>query len=543
MDNSKTFGLFLILMAVCMYFNVSDAIWSVISNNKKLAILIPNGIVACFVIIVVKVDYKQVVGNLFYKLYSNTVARLDSRMDLNTQIHKELKQSLKKTLVNRESILELPKKKMEQSAIMNLATQFLSKENKFWVDGKVSGAVYHGGEEHVKFLNEVYSAFHVSNPLHADLWPSVCQMEAECIAMVGALFDNDGQVEVAGSVTSGGTESIIMSVKTHRDRARDLFDITKPEMIIPATAHAAFDKACNLMNIKLIKVEVNSETGQVDPNVIESKINGNTIMIVGSACNYPHGIIDPIEELSAIAVRHNIGLHVDCCLGGFMIAFAENMDPFDFRLPGVTALSCDTHKYGYAPKGTSVVLYRSADIRKYQYFTFTDWTGGLYGTPTIPGSRSGAVIAATWASLLKMGLEGYKQSAKAIINAREKACEGINTIPQLTIIGDPKLSVVAFRSDDIHIYEICDRMHAKGWHLNSLQNPAAAHLCITVPVVDHIDDFIADLRQAVDDCLSNTSKVKGSTSRIYGMVGSLPSAPVTDMVRAYIDVMLDPTMI
>ena len=249
-----------------------------------------------------------------------------------------------------------------------------------WQDGLVSGAVYHGGQEHIEFLNRVYALNSQANPLHADVWPSNTKFEAEIVAMTAQMLGAAQAGGVCGTVSSGGTESIMLAMKTYRDWARAEKNITKPELVLPVTAHVAFDKAGQYFNIRLKKIPLDGDY-RADVTAARKAITRNTIALVGSAPGFPHGIIDPIVELSELARERGIGFHTDACLGGFVLPWAERLgyaiSPFDFRLPGVTSMSADTHKYGYAAKGTSVVLYRDENLRRYQYFTAADWPGGL----------------------------------------------------------------------------------------------------------------------------------------------------------------------
>lgn len=286
------------------------------------------------------------------------------------------------------SYSELPSKGLQDDKVLTELTS-LSQLNKVeWQKGKVSGTVYHGGSDMSKLLAKAYEMYSVSNPLHPDVFPATRVMEAHILSMTSRLFNAPGSF---GNITSGGTESILMACKAYRDRAKDLFNIVDPEMIIPETAHAAFDKAASYFKIKVRHASLGNDW-KVNLKVVESLITRNTVMIVGSAPNYPHGIIDDIEGLGRLALKYNVGLHVDCCLGSFMMPFMNEagyqIPPFDFRVPGVTSLSCDTHKFGFASKGTSVILYSSSAIRKYQYFVAESWPGGIYASPSVAGSRS-----------------------------------------------------------------------------------------------------------------------------------------------------------
>ncbi|PAV18522.1 PLP-dependent transferase [Pyrrhoderma noxium] len=414
-----------------------------------------------------------------------------------------------------------------------------------WKGGKLSGAVYHGGEDMEKVIVDAFKKYCVSNPLHPDAFPAVRKMEAEIVAMCLRMYNNpDG----AGTTTSGGTESIIMAVKTHRDWARATKGITEPEMVVPESAHAAFDKAAAYLKIKLHTIPVDFESRKVNLTRLKRAINANTIMIVGSAINFPDGCMDDIPALSEIAKKHNIGLHVDCCLGSFIVPFLDKAgfpcDIFDFRLEGVTSISCDTHKYGFAPKGSSVIMYRNAELRRYQYYVSTNWPGGVYGSPSMAGSRPGSLIAGTWAALQYMGHDGYLASCKAIVGAAQTIARAVTEeIPELYVLGKPPASCVAFASKHprVNVLAVGDRMSARGWHLNGLQKPAGLHIActrLTVPVVDH---FIADLKDCVLEVKNSSPKdgEEGNMVALYGLGNSSAVGPVMveKLATAFLDAM------
>jgi sphinganine-1-phosphate aldolase len=416
-------------------------------------------------------------------------------------------------------------------------------EEETWKGGFVSGAVYHGDMEHIEFLNQVYAINSQSNPLHADVWPSTTKFEAEIVAMTAHMLGGDGQ-DVHGTLSSGGTESILLAMKTYRDWARETKGITHPEMIVPITAHAAFDKASQYFNIKTIHIPVDANF-RADVNAAKKAINKNTIVIVGSAPSFPHGAIDPIVELSELAHQHGIGFHTDACLGGFVLPWAERLGypvpPFDFCLPGVTSMSADTHKYGYAAKGTSVVLYRGFELLHHQYYTAADWPGGLYFSPTCAGSRPGALSAACWAALTSIGEQGYLDATKRILETAAKVKEGIRQIPELRVLGDP-FFVVAFASDSLNIYQVLDFMSHKKWSLNGLHKPTCVHLCVTLrhtqPGV--AERFLADLREAVEHVKSHPEE-KGTMAPVYGMASTIPMRGlVSDMLKKYLDLIFKP---
>ncbi|GMF37904.1 unnamed protein product [Phytophthora lilii] len=441
-----------------------------------------------------------------------------------------------------EKLRALPAKGMADDKLLALMTDLAGDSDDKWREGLVSGAVYHGEKEHLDVLNKAYSLFAVSNPLHADLWPAVNKFEAEVIAMTAGLM-NGGHPEVCGTLSSGGTESIFLATKTHREYYRHKHGITKPEIVACVTAHAAIDKACEILGIKLIKVPMDPKTLKVDLNAVRWSISANTIMLYSSAPNFPHGMIDDIEALSKLAVQNDVGLHVDCCLGGFVLPFARELRPdipvFDFSLPGVTSMSCDTHKYGYGSKGTSVVLYKNSEIRRFQYFSYADWTGGLYATPTLAGSRPGALSAAAWASMVRLGREGYLEKTKGILDTVDEIKAGIKCIDGIHLLGDPKAMVVSFAGDKgVNALKVSDAMAKHGWSLSPLQHPTSVHLCVTVRHIGKAKKFLSALEEAVNAVKQDPNPSPEGGSAIYGMASSLPAGPVDDLLRIYTDITL-----
>ncbi|MCL5437596.1 MAG: aminotransferase class V-fold PLP-dependent enzyme [Candidatus Thermoplasmatota archaeon] len=315
-----------------------------------------------------------------------------------------------------EAIPRLPVDGMNQDAVLGLIRGFTESENLGWTEGKVSGAVYNGGEKLQRFLEGVYSAYSQTNGLHADIWPSLTKFQNEIVSMCSGIMHGDEHTR--GAVTSGGTESILLAMKTYRDHYRKTKGITEPEIIIPSSAHAAFLKACDYFCMKPVIVKLD-ENFTADTEQVKEKLSKNTVAIVGSMPSFPFGTFDPIGELSNIARENEIGMHVDACLGGFIDPWARELGypipDFDFDLPGVTSISMDTHKYGYAPKGTSVILYRNGDLFQEQIYATGNWQGGIYFTPTMAGSRPGYPIAAAWAVMVTMGERGYREAAKKIL--------------------------------------------------------------------------------------------------------------------------------
>lgn len=451
----------------------------------------------------------------------------------------ELEGSLKPYRKDFAAFTRLPEMGREQSEIIAELEALKAREEARWKDGFVSGGVYHGDEAFLNFLNRVYAIHSQSNPLHSDVWPSASKFESEIVSMTAKMLG--GAEDVCGAVTSGGTESILMAMKTYRDWARDRKGITRPEIVAPTTAHPAFDKAAQYFGLKMKRVPVGADF-RADVAAAKKAITRNTIAIVGSAPTFPHGMIDPIAELSELARRRGIGFHTDSCLGGFVLPWAERLGypvpPFDFRLPGVTSMSADTHKYGYAAKGTSVVLYRGAELRRYQYFTATDWPGGLYFSPTIAGSRPGGLLAVCWAAMAATGEQGYMQATKQILETAAAIRKGVESIPDLRVLGDP-LWIIAFDSPTLDIYKIMDTMTARHWSLNGLHKPAAVHFAITLRHAQPglAGRFLADLNAAVEHVKANPDE-QGGMAPVYGMAASLPLRGVIgDMLKRYMDLL------
>lgn len=478
---------------------------------------------------------------------------------LKSSVDREVEKSVRaveQELIKNDSSLKdfetLPDVGMAEQSILDELDQLKDViSNTEWKTGKVSGAVYHGGEELIHLQSAAFEKYCVANQLHPDVFPAVRKMEAEVVAMTLAMFNAPNDTG-CGTTSSGGTESLLLACLSAKMYAYHHRGTTKPEMIIPVTAHAAFDKASYYFGIKLHHVKLDPVTYKVDLKEVKKFINRNTVLLVGSAPNFPHGIVDDIEGLGQLAQKHNIPLHVDCCLGSFVVAFMEkagfdDLPPFDFRVPGVTSISCDSHKYGFAPKGSSVIMYRNSDLRMHQYYVSTDWTGGLYGSPTLAGSRPGALVVGCWATMVRIGEKGYTESCKDIVTASRYLKTRIqNELTELRIIGDPKCSVISFTSDTINMYELSDRLSKKGWHLSALQKPPALHFVVTRLSTNSIDNLITLLRDEIDR-LKKDPEAKPSTegtNALYGVAGSIKTSGVADrLIVGFLDTLykLKPT--
>lgn len=397
----------------------------------------------------------------------------------------------------------------------------------------ISGAIYSKDKEHTELMKRIFPLFFKSNPLHPDIFPCIRKMESEIVKFGLRIFN--GNDESFGCLTTGGTESILLACKAYRDIAYSR-NIKKPEIIVCNTVHAAFDKACSYFNIKLNKVPVD-ENDIPDLQYLKACVNSNTILLVGSAPSYSHGIMDPIKTLSEIAKSNNIYLHVDSCLGGFILPFINNNFSYDFELDGVTSISADLHKYGNCPKGVSLLMYRNKQIMNNQYFVQPDWDGGIYATSTILGSRSGNLIAMSYATILHYGISGYQQKATNILATTLYFKDEIKKINHLEIIGDPMVCVIGIKSSKLDIYEVNKHMSSEGWHLNELQFPASIHICVTSLHLsnDIKHKFIRDLKNAVENSKHTIGKKEGSAS-IYGSSQKISNrAIVATIAKKYLD--------
>ena len=398
----------------------------------------------------------------------------------------------------------LPESGTDRADVLEQIRTMATEEDAFWETGKCSGTMYCGDHGHYDFLTEAFGLFAHVNALQRDMCPSATKFEAEIIAMTLDLLHADAVTHSspAGLVTTGGTGSIAHAVLAYREHGRDQRGVTRPNLVKPETAHPAFDKACHLFGVELRRAPVDPVTTLVDVDWVADHVDDQTVAIIGSACNYGYGTVDPIAALSGLALERGVGLHVDGCLGGFILPFGEELgygvDVFDFRLPGVTSISADTHKYGYSLKGTSVLACRDQALRNAQYFFVTDWSGGKYCSPGIEGSRSGGLLASTWASMVHLGRAGYRRYADQIFATAEVMKQRVRSHPELRILGDPTF-VFSFTSDVFDIYHVNDFMRGRGWRFNGQQYPNALHMAVTRPQTTPgvADAFAADLADAV----------------------------------------------
>ncbi len=434
----------------------------------------------------------------------------------------------------------VPEYPRDRADVLAEITEMSRKEDADSDSGRVSGSVYSGDHKHYAYLSEVFSRFAHANVLQRDMYPSATKFEGEIIAMVSDLLY--GPAGACGVVTSGGSESLISALYSYREAARER-GVTAPNVVMPVTAHVALDKGAHWMNIEVRHAPL-TDGYVADVPAMAELIDDQTIALVGSAGDYAHGLIDPIADIASLAAERGVGMHVDGCLGGLLWPWAERLGyevpAWDFRVPGVTSISADTHKYGYALKGSSVLLYRDRELRRHQYFTYPDWPGGLYLSPGLAGSRSGGLIAATWAAMVTTGQQGYLQAADEILRTAARIRAGVESVDGLAVIGDP-LFLVAFRSvrDDLDIYLVNDALKAAGWRMNALQLPPALHFCVTRPNTRPgiAEAFLADLRSAVGYALAHTG-TPAASGAMYGF-GHTPQggAAVSAVMAGVLDAM------
>lgn len=370
-----------------------------------------------------------------------------------------------------------------------------------WRDGRTAVYVFNAGEEIAAIQKEAYAAFMSENGLGPLAFPSLAQMEKDVVSMgLGLLHGPEGST---GAMTSGGTDSITMAIKTARDYARSNGRAReRSNIVLPFSAHLAFDKASHLMDVEVRRIPVKTDgTYEADIEAMSAACDDDTIMMVGSAPNFPHGIIDPIEALSEIAVAKGLWLHVDACVGGYFAPFARMngvpVPPFDFELPGVQSMSADLHKYGYAAKGASTVLFRSEELFAFMPFDMKQWSGAPMKTPTLAGTRPGGAISAAWAVMNHLGIEGYKRLQGEVCATRERVEEGVKRLG-FEVLGNPMLGLIAFRHPDHHAFAIYGEIYRRGWFTSVTKEPPSLHLMLSPKHADFIDEYLTDLEASLN---------------------------------------------
>ena len=443
----------------------------------------------------------------------------------------------------------LPQKSVNDECILETITRLKEWENITIDKSRVSGTIYSIDDSKTQeLILKVFEMYYKTNPLHPDVFPSLRSIETWLIRYSLNLFNapNEGKA----SITSGGTESIFLACKAYRDYYKKPF----PEIIVPSTVHPAFDKACDCLGIKLVKIPVDFNTSgnssSLDLSFYESSINENTILLVGSAPSFPHGEMDPMRDICNLGEKYNLPVHMDACLGGFVLAFLkggeESPDHYDFSMKGITSISADFHKYALSEKGISIVMYNSVKYIESQYFVYSDWCGGIYATNTLLGSRPGSIIAITWAGMLARGFDYYRKSSLDIVNATRYIAEKLEEIPEVTVIGDPKMliNVVAFNTPLFDIYSVNSELKSRGWNLNPLQFPSSLHICITNANSsgDKAKEFIKDVKWAVNKCRDEFNGVAPEDGgSIYGTSQKITNRSlVSSVAKIYLNTLYFP---
>jgi sphinganine-1-phosphate aldolase len=382
----------------------------------------------------------------------------------------------------------------------------MKQDDQDWRGGRVFSLVYSAGDEVHELLQNALALFSAENGLNVLAFPSIGTMQHDIICNTASLLGADDQASggaVEGYLTSGGTESLLQAVKTARDVARKERGIAHPRLVAATSAHAAFTKAADYFDVELVRVPVGADY-RVDVDAMAEAINDDTIMLVGSAPTYPQGVVDPIADIAALARSRDLLCHVDACMGGFLLPFLGELgrfsEPFDFRVPGVTSMSADVHKYGYASKGVSVVLYRTHELAKHQIFVTNDWLGGFYASTAMAGTRPAGPIAAAWAALMHIGRDGYVELTRTAHDAALALRAGIESIPGLEVRGDPRGTVMAFGAIDpeaIDIFAVGERLAGQGWYLDRQHHPDSLHATVHAGSAVTVPSLVEDLRHAV----------------------------------------------
>jgi len=409
-----------------------------------------------------------------------------------------------------------------------------------WKGGRVFSLVYHAGDAHSAFLKEAHAQFFSENGLNPLAFQSLKRMEREVVRMTATMLHGDANA--VGTMTSGGTESLLLAVKTYRDLARKKRPwIRRPNIVLPVSAHPAFDKAGHYFGVRLKKAPLDADM-RVDVKKLARLIDRNTIAIAASAPQYPHGVLDPIAELGELARKKKLPFHVDACVGGFLLPFLEKLGlpvpAWDFRIEGVTSISADIHKYGYSAKGASTITYRSIDYLKHQFFIETDFPGGIYVSPSMPGTRPGGPIAAAWAGLQALGEEGLILLAQRAWEATRTLRDGVASIDGLRLVSNDPTTIVCWASSDpaIDTFAVADQMEDRGWLVDRQHRPTTVHLTVTANHLAVADRYVADLRDSVAFVRSHPEYRSRGNAAMYGLVARMP---VRGAVRVAVEKMVE----
>ena len=400
--------------------------------------------------------------------------------------------------------MRIPQKGLSKDEIFSQLEAFRA-DDVNWRSGRTWAYVYDPGREAEEVIKQAFTMYLSENALDPTVFPSMLKLETTLVALAAAHLN--GTPGVVGNFTSGGTESIILAVKTARDHARAHRPaVTRAEVILPVTAHASFQKACHYLDVQAVLVPVDTTTFKADVDAVRQAITPNTVLLVGSAVSYAHGVVDPIAALGALALERGLLLHVDACMGGFLLPYFRRLGvdvpAFDFSVPGVTSMSMDLHKYAFAAKGASVILHRDKELRRHQIYTCAQWTGYSVVNPTVQSTKSGGPLAAAWAALNFIGDDGYLRLARQALDATQAIVAAIDSMDDLRVLGRPQMNLVAFTSDTVNVFHIIDEMKTRGWYIQpqlgfhgSKEN---IHLSVNPASARWVEPFLDDLRACTD---------------------------------------------
>ncbi len=378
-----------------------------------------------------------------------------------------------------------------------------------WKEGRAFTLAYFAGDDVHDLAEHVFGQWMSDNALNTDAFPSLRRIQADVVDIVNDWLA--GGPDGAGFMTSGGTESILMAVKAARERGKAERGITQPNVVLPASAHAAFEKGCYYFGLASRRVPVGPDW-KADPDAMAAEIDDNTVLVVGSAPQYPQGVIDPIPAIAALAAARNINCHVDACMGGVTLThlakLGYDIPPWNFSVEGVTSISVDLHKFGYTAKGASVILHRNKHLRRYQTFVTQNWLGGLYGSSGILGTKSGSSMAAAWAVMNYLGTEGYLRLTQAARTACEALADGIRAMPVLQIRAEPEATLLAFGASDpssLNIFAVADALWTRGWFVDRQGPPDSLHCTVNNVHSAVIADFLSALRESIDEVAESSA--------------------------------------
>jgi sphinganine-1-phosphate aldolase len=469
---------------------------------------------------------------IIYKFYRNYHNKLWIYIPfINKKVIKSLNDIGEKSILEKKEIIDNIVKSMNinpneipnQGLSVETIYKYLDTLEKHDTEYKlISGAIYDNDSKHKEIMSNVYNRYAYTNPMHGDVFNSIVFMERNIITMIGSLLHNKNP---CGTITNGGTESLFLAIKTYRDIKNANF----PNLVVLDTVHCSIDKIGHYLGIKIIKIPTNSQH-RANVDDILKYINRNTIAVILSSPSYAFGIMDEIHTIAPLLHERKIPVHVDACLGGFIWMFQEYSQYYSFNIAGVTSISICLHKFGYSHKGVSCVIYNDQNLLEHQYFASNNWDGGLYISPSFLGSRSGGLVAQAWVGMLSRGYKEYKKSSDYILNLAKYTYNKLSSICHMYPLD---LNIVCF-SIGKNTYNLYDFLVEKGFLLNSLQNPPAIHICITLL---HSEKLINELYDLIKEFISNQDKINNSNglAPIYGMKAGIPinSDEIMDLCLKY----------